>query len=346
MEMQIYEEKETKEEDDLLQLMKAQMSTEQEQIFMTSHYLYLQYGSDNTKFVVNFDEVWKNVDFTQKVNAKRLLEKHFVEHIDYKKLALLLGRASLEEKAAPHLGGASFINENNGNLAYHLGKASLEEKAALLLGKVAPPNCGASFDKNIHGGQNKETILLTVDCFKNFCMLAATPKAKEIRTYYIKMENIMHEYYKNFKFKNNELQTTLQQSQTSLQLSQNSFQQSQSSLQLIQNSFQLSQSALQQSIKETAIKRHEVLIESNLNKWVVYFCRIQLREDGSFILKIGETIDIKNRMDALRCNFETNIILLDVFRCENSIKFEKSLHNSNELTKYKYNQLKHKNKKL
>ena len=164
------------------------------------------------------------------------------------------------------------------------------------------------------------------------------------------MENIMHEYYKNFKFKNNELQTTLQLSQNSfqqsLQLIQNSFQQSQSSLQLSQSSLQLSQSALQQSIKETAIKRHEVLIESNLNKWLVYFCRIQLREDGSFILKIGETIDIKNRMDALKCNFETNIILLDVFRCENSIKFEKSLHNSNELTKYKYNQLEHKNKKL
>ena len=310
--MQIYEEKE---EDDLFQLMKIQMSTEQEQIFMTSHYLYLQYGSDNTKFVVNFDEVWKNVDFSRRDNAKRILDKNFIEHIDYKKLAPQLGGASLEEKAAPHLGGAAFINKECEN----------NEKAALLLGKAAPHLGGASFDKKIHGGQNKEIILLTVDCFKNFCMLAATPKAKEIRTYYIKMENIMHEYYKNFKSKNNELQTTLQ---------------------LSQNSFQLSQSALQQSIKETAIKRHEVLIESNLNKWVVYFCRIQLREDGSFILKIGETIDIKSRMDALKCNFETNIILLDVFRCENSIKFEKSLHNSNELTKYKYNQLEHKNKKL
>ena len=320
--MQIYEEKE---EDDLLQLMKIQMSTEQEQIFMTSHYLYLQYGTDNTKFVVNFDEVWKNVDFSRRDNAKRILDKNFIEHIDYKKLAPQLGGASLEEKAAPHLGGAAFINKECEN----------NEKAALLLGKAAPQLGGAAFTtkKNLGGsGQNKENILLTVDCFKNFCMLAATPKAKEIRTYYIKMENIMHEYYKNFKSKNNELQTTLQ-------LSQNSFQQSQSSL-------QLSQSALQQSIKETAIKRHEVLIESNLNKWVVYFCRIQLREDGSFILKIGETIDIKNRMDALKCNFETNIILLDVFRCENSIKFEKSLHNSNELTKYKYNQLEHKNKKL
>jgi len=180
--------------------------------------------------------------------------------------------------------------------------------------------------KNLGGaGQNKETILLTVDCFKNFCMLAATPKAKIIRSYYVKMENIMHEYYKQFQSKNNELQN---------------------SLQLSQNSLQLSQHSLQHSQTETAIKRHEVLIESNKNKWLVYFCKIQPYDDGSFILKIGETVDIKNRIDALRCDFGMNIILLDVFVCENSIKFEKSLHNSNELLKYKYNQLEHKNKKF
>ena len=181
------------ENDDLFQIMKIQMSSEQEQIFMISHYLYLQHGSDSTKFVVDFDNVWKTVEFTRRDNAKRILVKHFTEHIDYKNIA-------------PHFGGASFgvvINE-----------------------------------KKIHGGQNKETILLTVDCFKNFCMLAATPKAKVIRSYYVKMENIMHEYYKQFQFKNNELQ----------------------------NSLQLSQNSLQHSQTETAIKRHEVLIESNKNK--------------------------------------------------------------------------------
>ena len=150
--MQIYEEKE---EDDLFQLMKIQMSTEQEQIFMTSHYLYLQYGSDNTKFVVNFDEVWKNVDFSRRDNAKRILDKNFIEHIDYKKLAPQLGGASLEEKAAPQLGGAAFINkecENNEKAAPHMGGAAFTTKKNL---------CGS--------GQNKENILLTVDCFKNFC---------------------------------------------------------------------------------------------------------------------------------------------------------------------------------
>jgi len=247
-------------EDELYQIMKVKMSSEQEQMFMVSHYLYLQYGSDSSKFVVEFDTVWKNIDFSTRGNAKRILLKNFTEHIDYK------------------------IS------TYQLGEVTI---------------------KNLGGAGHKETILLTVDCFKNFCMLAATSKAKEIRCYYIKMENIMHEYYKSFEIKNTELYASLQI-----------------------------------SMKETFIKRHEVLIESNKNKWVVYFCRIQLYSDGSFILKIGETSDIKSRMDALRCDFETNIILLDVFICENSIKFEKSLHNSSELLKYKYNHLEHKNKKF
>ena len=279
--------------DELFQVMNGQMTTEQEQIFMASHYLYLQHGSDNTKFVVDFDDVWKNVDFSKKVNAKRLLEKNFTEQIDYKKVEL------------------PKIKSNN------------EGKPAFLLGGAPPLLGGASCDDAIWGGQNKETILLTVDCFKNFCMIAATSKAKVIRTYYIKMENIMHEYYKNFKIKNEVLQNTLQHSQ---------------------NTLQLSQSALQLSQRETAIKRHEVLIESNKNKWVVYFCRIQLYDDGSFILKIGETTDIKSRMEALSCDFGASTIVLDVFNCENSLRFERFLHNSEEIVKYKYSHLEHKNK--
>ena len=47
-----------------------------------------------------------------------------------------------------------------------------------------------------HGGQNKETILLNVDTFKNLCMISKTPQGKEIRKYYIKMEQILHEYLK------------------------------------------------------------------------------------------------------------------------------------------------------
>ena len=106
------------------------------------------------------------------------------------------------------------------------------------------------------------------------------------------------------------------------------------------------QNALQLSQRETAIKRHEVLIESNKNKWVVYFCRIRLNDAGSFILKIGESTAIKNRIEVLNCDFGMSIVVLDVFDCENSLRFERFLHNSKELIKYKYNNLEHKNKTL
>jgi hypothetical protein len=259
----------TLQSDELFQVMKVHMTTEQEQIFMASHYLYLQHGADSTKFVVDFDDVWKNVDFTRRDNAKRILAKNFTENENY---TVSMVRSEDCEKAAPLSGGAAFRN------------------------------LGGS-------GQNKETILLTVDCFKNFCMIASTPKAKTIRSYYVKMENIMHEYYKNFKLKN----------------------------EVLQNDLDI-------SIKETAMKRHEVLIESNKNKWVVYFCRIRSNDDGSFILKIGESTDIKNRIEALSCDFGTCVIVMDVFECENSLRLERFLHNSSELLKYKYNNLEHKNK--
>ena len=40
------------------------------------------------------------------------------------------------------------------------------------------------------GGHNKEKILLNIDCYKEFCLLAATQQSKKIYKYFIKMENI------------------------------------------------------------------------------------------------------------------------------------------------------------
>jgi len=41
---------------------------------------------------------------------------------------------------------------------------------------------------------NKETILLTSDCFKMLCMRSKTKKANEIRQYYIELEKLMDKY--------------------------------------------------------------------------------------------------------------------------------------------------------
>jgi L-rhamnose mutarotase len=191
--------------DELFQIMKSKMTTEQEQMFLLSHYLYLEHGADSTAFVVDFDMVWKSVEFSRLDNAKRILVKKFTENVDYTIIACGKMSAGIDDtsagarlcdetsvgKSSTHLGGASLCDETSvGKSSTHLGGATL---------------CDETSVAKVHGGQNKEQILLTVDCFKQFCFIAATPKAKEIRNYYIKMKNIMHEYYKKFTHKNNEL---------------------------------------------------------------------------------------------------------------------------------------------
>ena len=40
------------------------------------------------------------------------------------------------------------------------------------------------------GGRPEEQVMLNIDTFKNMCMLVKTEKSKEIRKYYVKLENI------------------------------------------------------------------------------------------------------------------------------------------------------------
>jgi anti-repressor protein len=49
-----------------------------------------------------------------------------------------------------------------------------------------------TISKNGKGGYNREIILLNIDTFKCFCMTASTEKAKQVRKYFIKLENIIH----------------------------------------------------------------------------------------------------------------------------------------------------------
>ena len=50
--------------------------------------------------------------------------------------------------------------------------------------------CGTSEQRNLGGaGLNKETISLTVNAFKKFCLKAGTKKADEIHDYYPALRN-------------------------------------------------------------------------------------------------------------------------------------------------------------
>ena len=136
----------------LVEKVKNIFSNYEQQIFLSSFYCYLNYNS-KTDFVIDLDNVWKWLGFTQKVSAKVLLEKQFIINKDYKSLLTKISE------------------QKNEIFALEVTKAKTDSR----------------------GGHNKEIIMLNVDTFKKFCLKAGTKKADEIHEYYIKMEEILHE---------------------------------------------------------------------------------------------------------------------------------------------------------
>jgi len=46
-------------------------------MFVASFYCYLNYNP-TTEYIINLDDVWKWVGFSNKAHSKNLLEKHFI----------------------------------------------------------------------------------------------------------------------------------------------------------------------------------------------------------------------------------------------------------------------------
>ena len=67
----------------LINKIKDNFTDFESQLFVSSFYCYLNYDK-NIDFVVDLDDIWKWLGFSQKIDCKRLLEKHFKLEIDYK----------------------------------------------------------------------------------------------------------------------------------------------------------------------------------------------------------------------------------------------------------------------
>ena len=144
-----------------------------------------------------------------------------------------------------------------------------------------------STTKRLHGGCNKETIMMSVSTFKHMCMLSQTEKGKETRRYYVNMERIFLNYAK---------QNSLKQTQKLEQL--------------------------ENSLQATDIVTHQKLVEAYHNKSCVYIARISEIDDNKrYVVKVGETDDIRTRMRTHRGDFEV-CVLLDAFACTEAHKLE------------------------
>ena len=67
----------------LLTRIKAHFTDSQQQLFVSSFYCYLNYHP-TSDFVIDLDNIWEWLGFNQKYGAKRMLERHFIQGVDYK----------------------------------------------------------------------------------------------------------------------------------------------------------------------------------------------------------------------------------------------------------------------
>jgi phage anti-repressor protein/transcription termination factor NusB len=73
--------------DSLLLKIKEQFTSNEQEIFTMSFYNYLKYD-DEKDFIIDLDNVYKQIGYTRKSNAKRALENNFDLNIDYKSTLL------------------------------------------------------------------------------------------------------------------------------------------------------------------------------------------------------------------------------------------------------------------
>ncbi len=151
------------------------------------------------------------------------------------------------------------------------------------------------------GGHNKEIFMLNVETFKKFCLKAGTKKADEVHDYFIKLENIMFEIAK-------EECEELKQQMMQLETSKN------------------------KEMEDKLIKQKELEKEKYLLKQfakignMIYIIKVKSYENGTYIVKIGESRKgITERYNECKSNHR-NILLLDCFEVDKSKDFESFLH--------------------
>ncbi len=70
-------------DDKLIKLLNDNFNTEEQQLFINQFKLYLEYENDDTKYIINLEDIYQWIGFKQKVHAKRLLNDKFKQNIDY-----------------------------------------------------------------------------------------------------------------------------------------------------------------------------------------------------------------------------------------------------------------------
>jgi phage anti-repressor protein/Fe-S-cluster formation regulator IscX/YfhJ len=147
-------------------------------------------------------------------------------------------------------------------------------------------------EKKQNAGRSEHEIMLNIDTFKNLCMLAKTDKGKEIRKYYVKLENIHNKIIKQ------ELD--------------------EQKLLLIEQNKQLENKDLEKK------REVEMTLKNSFNKrCLVYLIKITINDE--IIYKFGYTDDIVTRLRTHKNQIGDDIELVYCIESKDNKTLEKLL---------------------
>ena len=188
-------------------------------------------------------------------------------------------------------------------------------------------NCGSINDNlNIdetnkkHGGQNKKIILLTIKCFKLFCMKAQTGKAIDFYQNYIKLEKNLKEIIDEEEIDN-----------LILEIEENKEKEKKI---LLENKEKEKDFLLEKLLKEKqkAVEK-SILTQFPVNTECVYIGTIDnTNKENEKLIKFGHSNNLQLRLSNHRKDYN-NFVLIDAFRVQNKVEIENLIKNHEKIKK-------------
>ena len=155
------------------------------------------------------------------------------------------------------------------------------------------------------GGHNIKKLIMTIKCFKSLCLKAQTKKASEIHEYYLKLEEILDEIVQE-----NGLELT-QKMEDHKRLQDQTIEEQKRLLDQKEEALVQKDEAL---TKAPELERHKLLLRKygQITGSLVYIVRIKESDNGTYIIKIGESRKgIKNRLTEFKQKYGNQVLILD-----------------------------------
>jgi phage anti-repressor protein len=255
----------------LMARLEREFTTEEQGLFLQSFSAYLNYSP--TDFVIDLEDMWEWLGYTEKGKSKNLLVKQFTEGKDY-----IIERACSSEQAR----------------------------------LVAPQN----------GGQNRQSIMMSMRTFKELSMLAETKKAKDVRKYYLTMEEVLMTHLKE-----READSVLKLMETQASCAGQTL--------LLENK-------LAKALADQRFERSRALVDAFDHMDLVYAMHVMTFPDGSILVKIGLTrcdSGLRDRVGDVSAMFGLKVAVMDVYPCEKCGAFEKFVKGHGKVMPHRYSEL-------